>query len=378
MFCFGCDIIYNMSNLLDYLGKKNLEPISREAPLNTLDALTLARFSYLPFNQIDLQDFETISSIANKMQKLGVKKFLYPEDKEMIAKLGQNQRFANLETSDYVFRFNKRTVEQFAAITIHLSKNTIFVSFIGTDDTLSGWREDCNMAIQETVPSQKSAKKYLKTVATKYPDKKIYIGGHSKGGTLAMYATLTSKHQLARRIKFVYSFDGPGLSEKLTRKSLRKFKAAGDRSPLSRMLNYIPQDSVVGRLFSHAEKFQVIKSNAKNFYQHNVHTWQVNLREQKLVPAAITKKSDFVDQTISEWIKTMPKKQKKLFIDSIFKVLDKSKYNSPIGISVDGIRAIPDLFGSFRRLEKEDKKAVFFGLKKLISTAVFTREKKRK
>lgn len=84
-----------MSNLLDYLGKKNLEPISREAPLNTLDALTLARFSYLPFNQIDLQDFETISSIANKMQKLGVKKFLYPEDKEMIAKLGQNQRFAN-------------------------------------------------------------------------------------------------------------------------------------------------------------------------------------------------------------------------------------------------------------------------------------------
>ena len=247
-----------MSNLLDYLGKKNLAPISREAPLNTLDALTLARFSYLPFRQIDLQEFETISSIASKMQKLGVKKFLYPEDKKMITCLGQNQRFVNLQTSDFVFRFNKRTVEQFAAITIHLSKNTMFISFIGTDDTLSGWREDCNMAIQETVPSQKSAKKYLKMVAAKYPEKKIYIGGHSKGGTLAMYATLTSKHHLARRIKFVYSFDGPGLSEKLTQKSIRKFKASGDRSPLPRMINYIPQDSVIGRLFSHAEMVKII------------------------------------------------------------------------------------------------------------------------
>ena len=366
-----------MSNLLDYLGKKNLAPISREAPLNTLDALTLARFSYLPFRQIDLQEFETISSIASKMQKLGVKKFLYPEDKKMITCLGQNQRFVNLQTSDFVFRFNKRTVEQFAAITIHLSKNTMFISFIGTDDTLSGWREDCNMAIQETVPSQKSAKKYLKMVAAKYPEKKIYIGGHSKGGTLAMYATLTSKHHLARRIKFVYSFDGPGLSEKLTQKSIRKFKASGDRSPLPRMINYIPQDSVIGRLFSHAEKFQVVKSNAKNFYQHNVHSWQVNLRDKKLVEAKISKKSNFVDQALSSWIRSTSKKQKKQFVDSVFKILDRSKYNSPIGISFDGIRAVPDLLSSYRKLEKTEKKAISVAMRKLLFSAIFGDGKKK-
>ena len=366
-----------MSNLLDYLGKNKQAPISRESPLNTLDALTLARFSYLPFNQINLQEFETISSVARKMQKLGVKKFLYPEDKEMIIKLGQNQRFANLQTSDFVSRFSKRTVEQFAAITIHLPDDKVYVSFIGTDDTLNGWREDCNMAIQETVPSQKSARKYLKFIANKYPDSKIYLGGHSKGGTLAMYAALTSRHHLVRRIKFVYSFDGPGLSDKITQKALRRFRAAGERSPLPRMINYIPQDSVIGRLFSHAEKTKVVKSNAKNFYQHNVHTWQVNLREQKLVPAAISRKSDFVDQTISEWIKKMPKKQKKQFVDSIFKVLSQSKYNSPIGISVDGIRAVPDLIGSFRKLEKPEKKAFFLGLRRLLSSAIFHSDKKK-
>ncbi len=366
-----------MSNLLGYLGKSNLVPISRSAPLNTLDALTLARFSYLPFGLIELEPSETIHSIATKMRKLSVKAFLYPEDKEMILLLGQNPRFAELEVTDFIARLDKRTVEQFAAITIHLPDGKIFISYIGTDDTISGWREDCNMAIQETVPSQKSAKKYLKSIAAKYPDPEIFIGGHSKGGTLAMYSALTSRYHLARRIKFVYSFDGPGLSDKLTKKSIRKFKAAGKRSPLSRMINYVPQDSIIGRLFSHAEKIQVVKSDAKNFYQHNVHTWQVNLREQKLVPSTISKKSDFVDETLTKWIKTMPKRQKKQFIDSIFKILGSSKYNSPIGISVDGIRALPDLFGSFRRLEKTDRKVIFLGLRRLLSSAIFHSKKKK-
>lgn len=366
-----------MSNLLDYLGKSNLVPISRTTPLNTLDALTLARFSYLPFDLIELEPSETVRSVAAKMRKLSVKAFLYPEDKKMILALGQNPRFADLKVTEFVARRNKRTVEQFAAITIHIPEEKIYISFIGTDDTLNGWREDCNMAIQETVPSQKSAKKYLRSIANKYPDTKIYLGGHSKGGTLAMYAALTSKRHLVRRIKFVYSFDGPGMSNRLTQKSLRRFKAAGERSPLPRMINYVPQDSIIGRLFSHAEKIQVVKSGAKNFYQHNVHTWQINLREQKLVPAVISKKSDFVDQTISEWIKKMPKKQKKLFVDSIFKVLDQSKYNSPIGISVDGIRAIPDLIDSFRKLEKNDRKVIFLGLRRLLSSAIFHSRKKR-
>ena len=186
-----------------------------------------------------------------------------------------------------------------------------------------------------------------------------------------MFAALTAKPDIVHRVKHVYSFDGPGLSKKLTKKSLRKSRAAGKTSPLSRMTNYIPQDSIVGRLFSHAEKFEVVKSNAKNFYQHNVHSWQVNLHEQKLVPAKISKKSDFVDQTLSKWIENTSKRQKKQFVDSVFKILEGSKYNSPIGISVDGIRAVPDLFSAYRRLEKSERKTITKALKKLLNAAIF-------
>ena len=360
-----------MSSLSDYLAKPGLSEISRKTPLNILDALALARFSYLPFDKINLDPVETISSLARKMQILKLNVFLYPEDKQMIKLLGKNPRFYNLKVTDFVYRLDKKTVEQFAAITIHLPDSKLYISFIGTDDTLNGWREDCNMAVQNTVPSQKSAKRYLKNIATKYPDEKIYLGGHSKGGTLAMYAALTTKPDIVHRVKYIYSFDGPGLSEKLTQKALRKFEAAGEASPLSRMTNYIPQDSIVGRLFSHAEKFEVVKSNAKNFYQHNVHSWQVNQREQKLVPAKISKKSDFVDRAVSSWISSMPKKQRKMLIDSIFKILESSKYNSPIGISADGIRSLPDLVSSYRKLDKSEQRTILQSAKKLLKLAIF-------
>ena len=65
----------------------------------------------------------------------------------------------------------------------------MFVAFEGTDDSMVGWHEDFDMMHTFPIPSQKLAMEYLNQVITrKYH--RVYVGGHSKGGNLAMTACM--------------------------------------------------------------------------------------------------------------------------------------------------------------------------------------------
>ena len=75
---------------------------------------------------------------------------------------------------------------QFSALTIRLPKEQIFVAFRGTDDTIVGWREDFNLSFLEEVPSQRRAVEYLDALDLP-PEAELYVGGHSKGGNLAVF-----------------------------------------------------------------------------------------------------------------------------------------------------------------------------------------------
>ena len=51
--------------------------------------------------------------------------------------------------------------------------------------------------------------RYLEAVALRLP-KRLIVGGHSKGGNLALYAALRAKPAVQERIERVYTHDGPG------------------------------------------------------------------------------------------------------------------------------------------------------------------------
>ena len=62
------------------------------------------------------------------------------------------------------------------------------------------------------VPAQEKAIKYLSKYT--FGSKKIYLGGHSKGGNLALVAAMYTPQLKQFRIKKVYNNDGPGLRRK--------------------------------------------------------------------------------------------------------------------------------------------------------------------
>ena len=135
-----------MANINDYIDWRGDLPINEIYKFNEIDSMILARFSYLIFDRIKMQEIETIESISNKMKKFRNEEFRFNGDKELITKLGISKRFKNLKVTDFVEKNEEVNEKQFGAITVHISEEELYVSYIGTDQTILGWKEDFTMS----------------------------------------------------------------------------------------------------------------------------------------------------------------------------------------------------------------------------------------
>ena len=66
------------------------------------------------------------------------------------------------------------------------------------------------MSFLSPVPSQKDAVRYIDTTVQR-SEGKLILGGHSKGGNLAVYASVFARPSVKKRIITVYNNDGPGI-----------------------------------------------------------------------------------------------------------------------------------------------------------------------
>ncbi len=338
-----------MADFNDYLkwrGDLTLE----QDNFNEVDSLILARFSYLPFDKIVMNTFETIEDISNKMKSFKEKDFGYHGDKEMITLLGKSVRFKDMEVTDFIEKNDLESQEQFSAITIHMPKNIMFVSFDGTNNSIVGWKEDFNMSFMENVPSQLRGKEYLRQIAAKYPNKKMYVGGHSKGGNVAVYASVYNDKEVQDRIIKIINCDGPGFDTKIVESE--EYKRIVDK-----VFTFIPQDSIIGRLMEHEEKYEVIKSNAKGIYQHDIHSWQVE-RNRIIKVDCPTKHSEFVNESLHQYLKDTTPEQREIFVGAVYDIISSTNVDTFDEFHKAGLKKVPKLWKSYKNLTPEDRTLV--------------------
>ena len=176
-------------------------------------------------------------------------------------------RYRDLTLTGYVNRVSQRRECQFSAVTILLPEECAFVAFRGTDDSIVGWKEDLNLSVLEEIPAQRMATDYLNGLDLPL-DTAILVGGHSKGGNLAVWGAVHADESIRRRLRTVYSNDGPGFSEGTTR-------SEAYRSLRARVRLFLPEDSLVGLLLEQEEDFRVVKSSRKGLFQHDGVSWEV-------------------------------------------------------------------------------------------------------
>ena len=149
---------------------------------------------------------------------------------------------------------------QFAALEVVLDDGTSYIAYRGTDDTIVGWKEDFQLSAG-VVPAQRKAADYLNEVAGNSM-RKLWVGGHSKGGNLAVYAAAMCEPNVQERIEVVYCNDGPGfLGTFLT--------TSGFQRILPKIQRFVPEASVIGMILEHGDEPTVISSSQKGILQHD-------------------------------------------------------------------------------------------------------------
>lgn len=349
-----------MSNILDYV-KWRGDLSLKESEFNEIDSLILNRFSYFPLDTlIKENEIVTIKQLSKRFEKEDKNKMriLWKEDEELFQIMGKSKRFEEMKALEYINKIDSETEKQFSAVTILLPDNTIYISFRGTDNTLIGWKEDFNMSFKSHTASQISAKEYVEKIARKYLNKKIRIGGHSKGGNLAVYASVFVTSKVKKRIIKVYNNDGPGFNEDIV-------KTEEYKKTIGKVITYIPQDSIFGMLLNHEETYTVVQSIEKGLMEHDVYSWQV-IGKKFVVLNEITDESKFIDKTITDWLEKLDLKTREQVIDIVFEIVNSTEVETVNDLKNSVMKNARIILSSYKQIDSENKKMIFATINALL------------
>ena len=305
-----------MSDIFDYLLWRGDLPMDAVPP-NPVDTLILSELCYLDFEGLVSGDFrhpvplhvvnQAFQMLPDREERVRVKK-----DAELLEACARTERFGRLQLVFYRSEHLPQLQSQFAAVTVLLPGGGAMVVFRGTDNTLTGWKEDFNMTFQPCVPAQEKALRYLEAFARSFPGP-IRMAGHSKGGNLAVYAAAGAQPELQERIVSIHNHDGPGFDQTM-------MHDPGYRAMLPKIRTFLPQSSVVGMLLEHEEPYTVVKSRQVSLLQHDPFSWEV-LGGDFIHMEEITENSIFLDKTIKTWLAGRTLEERNEFVDAVYELL---------------------------------------------------------
>ncbi len=345
----------DICDYIDWRGDLNFEL----SPLNDVDALIFAQLSYINFtglapdgfnSSIKLSELAKIffgSSDFEKRSNLGM--LIDPKSNELLKKAGESARFGNVEVMGFVSRYDSQKEEQFSAVTFvlnegsFLDKQQVFVAFRGTDDTLVGWKEDFNLAFLEQVPAQKDAYAYLENVVSEFKKAELFVGGHSKGGNLAIFASAYLNEKSKKNLVRVYNFDGPGFSQ-------ASLDSDEFFSIKSRIYSVYPQFSIIGMLFHHYDSCKIVLSSEKLVMQHNPFSWFVKGTEFE-TKAEFDSGSEIFFNSFNKWFEELLPNQREQFVETLFGLLESTNAITNTDLSRDKLKNTGKIIKAFASLD---------------------------
>ena len=305
-----------MADVFDYLKWRGDLTFSQDPP-NAVDALVFSGLAYIrfgkdleerPLRPVPLQDAAgSFFSREDYEACCRVRK-----DLDLLRAAAETRRFGESLVCMYRDLLIPEQETQFAAMNFLLDDGSMFLAFRGTDNSLVGWKEDFNMTFQQTIPAQRLAQQYAREAALEYP-RPIRMGGHSKGGNLAVFAAARSSPMVREQILEVYNHDGPGFTQYL-------MGDPGYVAMVPRIRTFVPQSSIIGMLLEHEEPYTVIRSKTIGLLQHDLYTWDV-LGKEFIPVEEITEGSQFVDATMKTWFADMTSAEREQLVDVMFALL---------------------------------------------------------
>ncbi len=339
-----------------------------QSPFCEIDGAIFSTVSYFDYD-IVLCDHELPVPISYKQVlsdylsidgegdlKLGL---IFPTEKyiSLLKLMERSPRYSNIKISDFINEVNVESCFQFSAMTFHLDDGSLAVVFRGTDDTFVAWREDFCLSFMDEIPSQKLSVDYLHFIADKYPDKPIYICGHSKGGNLAVYSSVFAGEDVKARIVQAFSYDGPGLDDMVVESDAYKMIA-------EKLCPFLPQSSSIGTMFNNGS-FEVVKSNQSGAHQHDLMTWEVSgkrfIRLKELSQKGLKNQSGF-----KAMMNKMTDEEKENFVNIFFSAIEKTGARTLMDLNEAKLKNLSVIVKSINGLSGDDRELMQDIVKRLL------------
>lgn len=345
-----------MGNMIKYV--KNYGKYTfADMPLNEVDSLVLSQFSYLKFEHL-VPDVDSNGKAVSVLELVKHEKrdTLFGDERyreentALLAAMAKSRRFRNMLINYHENIIDTQKETQFSAITCFLPDETVYIVFRGTDENIVGWKEDFNMAFSEPVPGQLMSEKYLKYVTQKF-EGPFYVGGHSKGGNLAVFASMCCSPEIQKRILKIYSHDGPGFRpEVLEARHYEKIE--------SKVCKILPHSSLVGMLLQNQENYEVVQSSSFGLLQHNPYTWSI--RGAKFVKAKdVYHKRKVKNDSLNQWILSMDEEQMKIFVDTLYQIVSACQVDTLLEFGADWKNCVAAIINAMKELDEESKKMLW-------------------
>jgi len=289
--------------------------------LTEIDNVIFSRLAYLDFEKYNGRTLREIAAdyMADENSAKNILK-----TKELLDRLAETERFGKTIIANSKTLVSEDRGAAFYAVTFKPAPGLSYIAFRGTDEKITGIYEDAELAYRFPIPSQITALNYVKSTIAESNDR-LYIGGHSKGGNLALFSFVFLNAAQKERIIRVFNNDGPGFPKELV-KLLFKPECT------EKIINLAPEDSIVGRMLEAGGKYKIIKSSAIGAGQHNVFTWEVNgtafERAEKF-----SLLSEYVEDTLTAGLNGISDNEMKKTVDTIYRIAMNSQIKTTKDIS---------------------------------------------
>ena len=327
-----------MGNLITYVQQYGAQTFEDKS-LTDIDVLVLTEIAYLPFDEIVPKSFDvteaiSLNQLGKEFEKIKEKEhennpFMITSERiELLEVVSKSQRYKDIKVFGFMNDIDDELTKQFAAVCYQWEEESRWIIFRGTDESLTGWKEDFMMTYSDLIPSQTDAIEYLRKQAELFSGS-LNISGHSKGGNLSLYASAMQEENIQHRIKQIYCWDAPGVHRSI-------LNTEGYQRVVSKAKRYIPQDSIVGLMLESQVPYHIIESQGSGISQHSALMW--NIEEDHFVELTeLTRNSQLTDQTFKQWTEVVSDEDLKLFFDTFFELFFEM-----------GVETVNDVYYNFR------------------------------
>ena len=352
--------------LLDYLQWRNDVPLS-VSPFNEVDNVIFSYLSYIDFRDLkedwngffDLKELFQDFCEKHSLEEIQTTGEFTERAPLLLQEMMVGERFSATKVGYYAEDFDKDKVKQFAALVFLLPDGRNYISFRGTDKTITGWKEDFLMSCQSETAGAKEAVAYFKKIAPVL-EGELILGGHSKGGNFAMYAAAFCEAEHKERIMQVYNNDGPGFREEV-------IQSPEFQELLPKIITIAPQSSIIGQLLSNPAKQHVIHSTAKGILQHDAMTWEAE--KDRLVSSELDELSHYAKTTLGSWLESMDDESRESLCTTAFSLIESTKSETFIEFSGNLMKNMETIWKEMGKLPEEKKKEIMNALSNLMESS---------